>query len=120
MSDQLHTNCPDCACPVGEPHREECDVERCSVCGTQRVSCTGCPGHDPLESAWTGEWPETERSVMNLGQSASDRPAREVCPADSVDTILNDLYCCISPEDVGLSPGWSKAALIRGLCPDCG
>jgi DNA adenine methylase len=125
MTSQI-ANCPDCGCNVGEPHYEDCDVERCSICGSQRVSCAGCPGHDPLESAWTGEWPETQRSVRNLGRSASDRPAREEGPTDLwADKILNDLYCCISPEDIGLSrvdggPGWSEAAWIRGLCPDCG
>ncbi len=51
--------CPDCGCGVGEPHRNDCDVERCTVCGAQRVSCGGCKGHDPMESAWTGEWPQS-------------------------------------------------------------
>ena len=52
-------SCPDCGCGVGEPHCDECDIERCSICGTQRISCGGCKGHDPIASAWTGGWPES-------------------------------------------------------------
>src|SRR5687767_518700 len=50
--------CPDCGCLVGQPHRNECDVERCSVCGFQRISCGECKGHDSMVTAWTGRWPE--------------------------------------------------------------
>lgn len=49
-------NCPDCDAAVGEEHGLNCDVERCSVCGGQFLSCTH-ETHNPHLSRWTGEWP---------------------------------------------------------------
>lgn len=48
--------CHDCGAKPGQPHKEGCDTERCSVCGGQRIRCT-CAGHDPAFSRWTGIWP---------------------------------------------------------------
>lgn len=50
------TKCPDCHTEPGEHHDSGCDVERCSVCGGQWISC-GHDGHDPLFAHWTGYWP---------------------------------------------------------------
>lgn len=50
-------NCPDCGVPPGYLHLEGCDVERCSVCGRQRLMYE-CPGHDRLAARWRGAWPK--------------------------------------------------------------
>tara|TARA_R110002049_G_scaffold215606_1_gene387053 strand:+ start:13193 stop:13795 length:603 start_codon:yes stop_codon:yes gene_type:complete len=49
--------CPDCGAAVGKPHKNGCDVQRCSICGSQKISCN-CTDRDPLASVWTGEWPK--------------------------------------------------------------
>lgn len=73
----LAKKCPDCGVEVGEWHCPGCDVERCALCGDQRISCdcaeevANKTGQDPEDvdleyhendlykdfAAWTGEWP---------------------------------------------------------------
>jgi len=48
--------CPDCGVEPGQQHKGCCDVEICSACGDQFISCD-CQEHDPAKSVWTGLWP---------------------------------------------------------------
>ena len=50
-------NCPDCGVPVGEKHKDGCDVERCPHCGGQALGCIGFDPNDPRRQPWTGKWP---------------------------------------------------------------
>ena len=66
-------NCPDCGARPGEMHEPGCDVERCSVCGGQYISCR-CPGHDRAFARWSGWWPgELEAAAMGIGFNEFDR-----------------------------------------------
>ena len=55
------TTCHDCAVKPGERHEDGCDVERCSVCGGQRLCCD-CKGHNKDFAKWTGIWPGAAES----------------------------------------------------------
>jgi hypothetical protein len=56
--------CPDCQAKVGEHHSAGCDVERCSVCGLNRLQC-GCKSEKKI--AWDGRWPgESECEEFNF------------------------------------------------------
>lgn len=65
--------CGDCGAKPGQPHDPNCDVQRCSVCGGQRLQCdpTECVDHDPLFARWTGIFPgmaEAEYLGITLNQ----------------------------------------------------
>jgi len=65
MSINKLNNCHDCGAKPGKPHSVGCDVERCSVCGKQRIAGCQCEGHDPAFARWTGLWPgEAEAKAL--------------------------------------------------------
>jgi len=63
-------DCHDCKAKPGEVHKDNCDVERCSVCGGQYIQCH-CSGHDKKFAHWTGIWPGKAEATylgMDLNQ----------------------------------------------------
>jgi hypothetical protein len=40
------------------------------TCKGQKITCD-CEGHDPMASAWTGEWPETANGQKSLEEGKS-------------------------------------------------
>lgn len=63
-------NCPDCGVSPGEIHLDHCDVERCSCCGDQKMSCY-CHPHDKAFARWTGFWPGS-LEAESLGLTLND------------------------------------------------
>ena len=66
--------CPDCGAAAGEPHKRDCDLERCSICSLQKVTCD-CEGHNPLRSVWTGRLSMPKNVSASL-QLATDKRLR--------------------------------------------
>lgn len=56
----LQTKCPDCHVGIGELHTEGCDIERCSNCGGQRISCDCDESAATFRFPWTGEYPNVD------------------------------------------------------------
>lgn len=57
--------CPDCGATAGTPHNRNCDIERCSVCFEQRLTCE-CQEDEPLMSVWTGQWPKNKHTAESM------------------------------------------------------
>jgi len=56
------TNCPDCNAEPNKKHWLGCDVEKCFVCGGQKIQCN-CKTNK--YHVWDGMWPGTRACYEN-------------------------------------------------------
>jgi hypothetical protein len=100
--------CPDCGVAVGQPHQNECDIELCSTCGGQRISCD-CETHDPLLTVWTGNWPESEDAEYGVGFVIYDSVAASFPKTETKETPSEKVVVPPWPDE-----GWSaNCRLVR-------
>lgn len=90
-------NCPDCGAGVGQPHKINCDIERCSICGQQRIGCN-CEDHDPGRSRWTGVFPLLKNVAESLRLSKDERIAAkpQQCYYNGVKAIIHCPEYCVA------------------------
>jgi excisionase family DNA binding protein len=95
IANRTMRNCPDCGVCPGQVHQDGCDVERCSVCGQQRLGCE-CVEHDKVFSRWTGIWPGfAEAQYLGLDLNTFDYKYSRfffIKPADGKTVIAGKQY----------------------------
>jgi hypothetical protein len=105
---RIADKCPEYKVKPGLPHLLGCDIERCSGCGCQLISC-GCDHpHDPLFSRWTGFWPG-ELECLGLGMLTLWKP-------DSHNPVLADKLCrgrLSADLNRFLSEGWHRRLFVK-------
>jgi hypothetical protein len=93
MTTQKLTDCPDCGAKPGQVHNDNCDVERCSVCGGQKLM-DDCEGHDKAFARWTGLWPGVAEAAYLGLYSKMTKHGWMPCPGDDpqASADLNKFY----------------------------
>ena len=73
-------DCPECGAKPGQVHEIGCDIETCSCCGGQRLSCF-CPirSHDRKFARWTGFMPGTLECIA-LNYFTDPKPILGIMP----------------------------------------
>lgn len=79
-------SCPDCGVEPGKPHKEGCDIERCSHCGRQRLQCGSCL-HDRIFARWTGLFPGWAETIA-LGYFKDDYPDLNRFANEGLDAVF--------------------------------
>ena len=113
-------DCPACGSLAGEPHNENCDIERCSVCSKQRVTCE-CLDHNPMHAVWTGSWPLRTNVELSTQLGASTRVNVQpgLCYQNSYELIFYDEVpeatyiegLCVQHEGIGIvQHGWLECS----------
>lgn len=103
VSESSPMRCPDCGTAVGHPHKDGCDVERCSECFGQRVQCN-CEGHVPLISAWTGFFPMRKNFALSeaLAKDKRVRARKRQCFKNAFNVVSN-------------CPEFAEATYVEGI-----
>lgn len=104
-------NCPVCNAKPGEAHVSGCDVERCSACGGQRISCECGLPHDSQFARWTGFWPGDLECIALGMVTRWEADANDPGPADLLPAeITSDLNRFVME-------GWHKVFSVKPTPP---
>lgn len=81
-------SCPDCGTLAGHSHKSDCDIERCSSCRSQRITCE-CSDHEPIWSVWTGYFPTPKNISLSqkLASHGSEFFAKRHCYSNCFNAV---------------------------------
>lgn len=107
---------PGCGVAVGQSHTNECDVERCSASGCQRISYD-CEEHDPMVSVWVGEMPEEDDVLDGPMCEGCGLPAAHILAKVSIDGFDDAEWERFSKGWLRINPDDMRS--VRILCSKC-